>query len=128
MEAAFATGDAVPAGVGPSARAAALAWVPPGLRAFDTGRAEAAEVSGAAPKKAPANGGVPEVPAESPAVPGNGGAAPGPEVPEGEPEGEAEGKDAWETVHEASAASQSAPVPGNGHDPGALPAFLRHTA
>ena len=38
MEAAFAAGDAAPAGVGPSARAAALAWVPPGLRAFDAAR------------------------------------------------------------------------------------------
>ena len=126
MEAAFAAGDAVPAGVSPSARAAALAWVPPGFRAFDAGEAEAAEVSGAVPEKA-ANGGVPEVPAEPPAASGNGEAAPGPNAPEGAPEGE---EDAWETMHEtgARAASQTPPVPGNGHDPGALPAFLRHTA
>ena len=120
MEAAFAAGDAVPAGVSPSARAAALAWVPPGFRAFDSGRAEE---DGAVPEKTPANRGVPEVPAEPPAASGNGEAAPGPEVPEGE-------EDAWETMHEAGAraASQSPPpVPGNGHDPGALPAFLRHT-
>ena len=133
MEAAFAAGDAVPAGVGPSARAAALAWVPPGFRAFDSGGAEAAEVSGAVPEKAPANGGVPEVPsanggdaAEPPAAPGDSETAPGPEVPEGEPEGE----DARETVHGAgaSAASESAPsAPGDGHDTGALPAFLRRT-
>ena len=120
MEAAFAAGDAVPAGVSPSARAAALAWVPPGFRAFDSGRAEE---DGAVPEKTPANRGVPEVPAEPPAASGNGEAAPGPEVPEGE-------EDAWETVHEAGAraASQTPPVPGNGHDPDALPAFLRHTA
>ena len=33
-------------------------------------------------------------------------------------------------MHEAGAgaASQTAPVPGNGHDPEALPAFLRRTA
>ena len=130
MEAAFAAGDAVPAGVGPSARAAALAWVPPGFRAFDTGGAEA---SGAAPEAA-ADGGVPVVPpadggdvpepapAEPPAAPGDGGSAPDPEVPEGE--------DAREAVHEAGAgaASESAPpAPGKGHDPGALPAFLRRT-
>ena len=148
MEAAFAAGDTVPAGVGPSARAAALAWVPPGFRAFDTGGAEAAEAvapaSGAVPKVPPANGGdVPEpAPAEPPAVPGNGDAIPevhpansgsapgphaGPNAPEEEPEGE---EDAWETMHEAGAraASQTPPVPGNGHDPGALPAFLRRTA
>ena len=124
MEAAFAAGDAVPAGVSPSARAAALAWVPPGFRAFDAG---GAEEDGAVPEKTPANRGVPEVPAEPPAASGNGEAAPGPEVPEGAPEGE---EDAWETMHEAGAraASQSPPVPGNGHDPGALPAFLRRTA
>ena len=158
MEAAFAAGDAVPAGVGPSARAAALAWVPPGFGAFDTGRAEAAEAdaepapahgsgeTGTSPEGVgeapPASGGdAPEpAPAESPAAPGNGETAPevppanggsapgphaGPEVPEGAPEGEA---DARETVHEAGAASQTAPVPGNGHDPEALPAFLHRTA
>ena len=97
MEAAFAAGAAVPAGVSPSARAAALAWVPPGFRAFDTGgAAEAETVSGQAP------------PPTVPSVPDEGGAG--------------------ETAHEdgAGAASQTPPaLPGNGHDPGALPAFLR---
>ena len=37
MEAAFATGDR-PVGIGPDAHAAALAWMPPGFAAFDTGR------------------------------------------------------------------------------------------
>ena len=36
MEAAFAAGDR-PVGIGPDAHAAALAWVPPGFAAFDTG-------------------------------------------------------------------------------------------
>ena len=36
MEAAFATGDR-PVGIGPDAHAAALAWMPPGFAAFDTG-------------------------------------------------------------------------------------------
>ena len=100
METAFAAGAAVPAGVSPSARAAALAWVPPGFRAFDSGGAEDETASGEAPP---------------PTVPN------GPEVEE----------DAWETAHEdgAGAASQTPPaLPGNGHDPGALPAFLRRTA
>ena len=100
MEAAFAPGAAVPAGVSPSARAAALAWVPPGFRAFDTGRAAEDETaSGEAP------------PPTVPGVPVEGGAG--------------------ETVHEdgAGAASQTPPaLRGNGHDPGALPAFLRRTA
>ena len=97
MEAAFAAGAAVPAGVSPSARAAALAWVPPGFRAFDNARAEDETASGQAPP---------------PTVPG---------VPEAE-------DDPGKTAHEdgAGAASQTPPaLPGNGHDPGALPAFLR---
>ena len=100
MEAAFAAGAAVPAGVSPSARAAALAWVPPGFRAFDSGgAAEDETASGEAP------------PPTVPGVPVEGGAG--------------------ETVHEdgARAASQTPPaLRGNGHDPGALPAFLRRTA
>ena len=38
MEKAFAAGDAAPLGVSKEGRAAALAWVPPGFAAFDTGR------------------------------------------------------------------------------------------
>ena len=100
MEAAFAPGAAVPAGVSPSARAAALAWVPPGFRAFDTARAEETEAETASGETPP------------PTVPS---------VPEAE-------DDPGKTAHEdgAGAASQTPPaLPGNGHDPGALPAFLR---
>ena len=116
MEAAFAAGAAVPAGVSPSGRAAALAWVPPGFRAFDTARAAEAE--------APACG-TDAASGETP-PPANGGDAPGPHVIPNGPEAE---EDPGETVHEdgARAASQTA-CPGNGHDPGALPAFLRRTA
>ena len=123
MEAAFAAGAAVPAGVSPSGRAAALAWVPPGFGAFDTGRAEetAAPASEAASGKAPGSEAVPE---EAPAA--NGGSAPGPHALAGVPEEE----HAWETAKETGtdAVSEALPVPGNGHDPGALPAFLRRTA
>ena len=38
METAFAKGDGVPLGVTKEGRAAALAWAPPGFRAFDMGR------------------------------------------------------------------------------------------
>ena len=112
METAFAAGAAVPAGVGPSARAAALAWVPPGFRAFDTARAAETEAEAASGEAPP---------------PANGGDAPGPHVIPGVPD---EGG-AGETAHEdgAGAASQTPPaLRGNGHDPGALPAFLRRTA
>ena len=37
MEDAFAHGDGIPAGVTAEGRAAAIAWTPPGFRAFDTG-------------------------------------------------------------------------------------------
>ena len=37
MQDAFAHGDGVPAGVTAEGRAAAIAWTPPGFRAFDTG-------------------------------------------------------------------------------------------
>ena len=40
MQDAFAHGDGVPAGVTAEGRAAAIAWTPPGFRAFDTGAAD----------------------------------------------------------------------------------------
>ena len=54
METAFAKGDGVPLGVTKEGRAAALAWAPPGFRAFDNGRIDDGEdVSAeAAPKPA----------------------------------------------------------------------------
>ena len=48
METAFAAGDAVPLGVPKEGRAAALAWVPPGFAAFDTGHVD--EEDAAAPQ------------------------------------------------------------------------------
>ena len=120
MEAAFAAGAAVPAGVSPSARAAALAWVPPGFRAFDAGGAEEAEAETEVPVAEAASGEAPP--------PANGGSAPGPHVI---PNGSEAEEDPGETAHEdgARAASQTPPaLPGNGHDPGALPAFLRRSA
>lgn len=130
MEAAFAAGDAVPAGVSPSGRAAALSWVPPGFGAFDAAPAEAPE---APSEPAPAHGSgeagaSPEGAGETP--PANGGSAPGPHALADAPDGEADGEaHVWETAHEpgADAAPETA-RPGNGHDPGALPAFLRRTA
>ena len=112
MEAAFAAGAAVPAGVSPSARAAALAWVPPGFRAFDTARAEEA---GASPEEAPADAPAGDA---GDAPPANGGdaAAPAPAGASRSKAGNGHDPD-W-----------TPPAPGNGRDPEALPAFLRRTA
>ena len=58
MEDAFAHGDGIPAGVTADGRAAAVAWTPPGFRAFDTGTVDdegAADDEGtAAPNRQPA--------------------------------------------------------------------------
>ena len=55
MEAAFDPGAEAPGDVTPEGRAAALAWTPPGFRAFDTGRAgqEEAPAGDAAPEAGP---------------------------------------------------------------------------
>ena len=52
METAFATGNAVPLGVSKEGRAAALAWVPPGFAAFDTGRIDDGATDATPPAKA----------------------------------------------------------------------------
>ena len=44
MERAFGAADEVPAGVTPESRSAALAWVPPGFAAFDTGPSDTTSV------------------------------------------------------------------------------------
>ena len=53
METAFAAGDAVPLGVSKEGRAAALAWIPPGFAAFDTGRIDEGERGRRRKRKAP---------------------------------------------------------------------------
>ena len=63
MQDAFAHGDGVPAGVTAEGRAAAIAWTPPGFRAFDTGTVDdsgAADDEGtAAPDPQPAKADTP---------------------------------------------------------------------
>ena len=58
MQDAFAHGDGIPAGVTAEGRAAAIAWTPPGFRAFDTGtvddEGEADDEGTAAPDPQPA--------------------------------------------------------------------------
>ena len=65
MEAAFAAGDP-PVGVSASMHAKALAWVPPGFAAFDTGRADADAGNAAADATETAPAGEPESAEPSP--------------------------------------------------------------
>ena len=55
METAFAAGDAVPLGVSKEGHAAALAWVPPGFAAFDTGHVDDGDPAPSEAEAPPAN-------------------------------------------------------------------------
>ena len=55
METAFAAGNAVPLGVTKEGRAAALAWVPPGFAAFDTGHGDDGDAAAAQAEAQPAD-------------------------------------------------------------------------
>ena len=120
MEAAFAAGDP-PVGVSAAMHAAALAWVPPGFAAFDTGRAvgDAGDApAGEAESAAPAADAGTAPPDAPPAAGGNGDAGeadPDPAVAGG-PDG-------------IAATAPMPPVPANGRDasrdPMEIPEFLR---
>ena len=56
METAFAAGNAVPLGVPKEGRAAALAWVPPGFAAFDTGHVDDGDAATPAQAEGAASG------------------------------------------------------------------------
>ena len=104
MEAAFAAGAAVPLGVSPSGRAAALAWVPPGFRGVRHRTAAEAEAETEVPVAEAASGEAP--PPTVPVVPEEGGAG--------------------ETAHEdgAGAASQTPPaLPATATTPARSPAL-----
>ena len=153
MEAAFAAGDP-PIGVSPAMHARALAWVPPGFAAFDTGRT--AEEGGAADTAAEAAG---TAPPDAQPAPNGSGHAPAPEAvtsnpdtPDGTPPagdvpaGDAPGGDAASAddgnagepdpdpavaggPDGIAATGPIPPVPANGHDanpdPMEIPEFLR---
>ena len=145
MEQAFAAGDP-PVGVSTAMHAAALAWVPPGFAAFDTGRvdAEAGEDAAAAPPAADASasdagtaaGTAPvesaEAPAEHEADPAHGNRAG--DATDGALPGEPDAG-AADTAPESGAADIDGtvgampPIPINGHDgvpdPLEIPEFLR---
>ena len=140
METAFAAGDTP---VGPSAQmhAAALAWMPPGFAAFDTGRI-GDEADGADSAETPAAGNTvetepaadtPIAPADAPSdVVGNGHTAPPEPEPEPEPElsgGDAAAIDTDPPAADAQEGIDSHTGPVNGRDPSAdpleIPEFLR---
>ena len=152
MEAAFAAGDP-PVGVSAAMHAKALAWVPPGFAAFDTGRAvgdtgdAATDAAGTAPapgsgEPAPAHepgGQAPEAEAAEPAAdagteptaPNGNGHAPAPEA--GPSDGEAGEPDPDPAVAGCpdgiAVTGPIPPVPANGQDanldPMEIPEFLR---
>ena len=142
MEAAFATGEP-PVGVSASMHAAALTWVPPGFKAFDTGRPDigAGDAATAAAGTAPAHEAESGEPASTvgtaspdalPAPNGNGnGHAPAPDA--GPSDGDAAGGDAAGADDSGTgeadpdpavaggpdgiaATGPIPPVPANGHD------------
>ena len=72
METVFAKGDGVPLGVTKEGRAAALAWVPPGFRAFDNGRIDDGEDVSAEVAPKPADPPETDTADETAAEPANG--------------------------------------------------------
>ena len=115
METAFAAGNAVPLGVPKEGRAAALAWVPPGFAAFDTGHVDDGATDATPP--AEAQGAAPGETVTEPAPSAAEEAAPSDEAqsgtrqqaPAGQPEPSAE------------AADSEQPAPSEPSDGGAVP-------
>ena len=131
MEAAFAAGEP-PVGVSPAMHAAALAWVPPGFAAFDTGgavdEADSAKTAQSAAAPEPADPAVDTAGGQQDAPPAANGAAepvdPGPDAGRGD-SGEADPDPAIAGGPDGIAASGAV----NGHaahpDPMEIPEFLR---
>ena len=145
MEAAFAAGDP-PVGVSAAMHARALAWVPPGFAAFDTGRTsddpagaatDAAQPDAEAAAAAQADGNGHAVPAEPDPVGAvgddagheTGGTNGGAERDAGKDEPENGHADAAPATDDAGPAGPIPPVPVNGRDanpdPLEIPEFLR---
>ena len=81
METAFAKGDEIPLGVTREGRSAALAWVPPGFRAFDSGRIDDGEDVSAEAAPKPADPPETDTADETPPQPANGKAGDAPAEP-----------------------------------------------
>ena len=130
MEQAFAAGDP-PLGLSAQMHAAALAWVPPGFAAFDTGRVddEADDTATAEPEQAAdATGQEPVAEAQAEGD-GNGRAAPEPGPAATDDRADAEPADAPPPADVAGAAAAMPPAHINGRDaapdPLEIPEFLR---
>ena len=146
MEQAFAAGDP-PLGLSADMHAAALAWVPPGFAAFDTGRVDD-EPDGAAAAEpeqagdaADASGSKPVAGAETAGAAANGNGHAEPAAPETAPADADDRNDSWEAALEAETADAAPPADSagmaaamppthaNGHDtppdPLEIPEFLR---
>ena len=127
MEEAFAAGSP-PLGVTADAHAAALAWTPPGFKAFDTGRA-GAEDAGA--ETAPPADTTDSVAGPEPSLEPDAAGAPEQVEPEGAdaPADPPHPISVTETVEAPAAAEHHpAPITANGHDNGSgldIPEFLR---
>ncbi len=133
METAFAAGDP-PVGVSAAMHAAALAWVPPGFAAFDTGRPEDAAADAATDTVQPDAGPAPDAEAAA-AEPANGNghavpAEPDPENAEGN-DGARDGDPGHENSRTKGGAEPDGGTahPDNGHDADPdlleIPEFLR---
>ena len=107
METAFAAGDAVPLGVSKEGRAAALAWVPPGFAAFDTGHVDDEDAAPPEAEAPPADRPSQDAPASDEARSGAGQGAP---AQQPEPAADAVAS----TGHEAIDAMNAVPVAGGG--------------
>jgi len=137
MEAAFATGER-PVGIGADAHAAALAWMPPGFAAFDTGGVDEDADSGSAAEGEAVPTKTGDVPADPPAAEGaveRPATAPADEHSAGS-DGNGSETEAVAATADGEAGSDMAgpdgiapPAPVNGHDappdPMAIPEFLR---
>ena len=110
METAFAAGNAVPLGVPKEGRAAALAWVPPGFAAFDSGRIDDGD---AAPE---ADSPPSDQPSQDAAASDDPQSAARQEAPAAQPEPAADAGDAEQSA--PSEQSNGAPVPETAGSPG----------
>ena len=130
MEQAFAAGDP-PLGLSAEMHAAALAWVPPGFAAFDTGRVddEADDAVTAAPEQAADDAGQEPVAEAQAEGDGNGDTAPEPGPAAADEDADAEPADAPAPVDVAGATDGMPPAHINGRDaapdPLEIPEFLR---
>ena len=114
METAFAAGDSVPLGVSKEGRAAALAWVPPGFAAFDTGHVDDGDAAAAQAEAPPA-----EQPSQDAAASDDPQTGAGQEAPAEQPEPAADAEATAENATDTGDAEP--PAPSKPSDGGSVP-------